>query len=69
MLNRIAELKRKGKSSKEALAIALEEARAKRLEEEKKAHKAEKKRKAKEEKERRKQRGTKPLSNLADESD
>ena len=47
MLNRIAELKRKGKSSKEALRIALEEARAKRLEEEKKAHKAEKKRKAK----------------------
>ena len=68
MLNRIAELKRKGKSSKEALRIALEEYRAKRLEDEKKAHKAEKKRKAKEDKERKKQRGTKPPSNLADDA-
>ena len=48
----VAKYKKQGKSSAEATRLALEEARALRIEAEKKAERAEKKRKQKEDKER-----------------
>ena len=67
-LDLVAKYKKQGKSSAEATRLSLEEAKQARVEQEKKAAKIEKKRKAKEDKERKKQRGTKPLSNLADDA-
>ena len=65
---RYQELIKKGVPKSKALSQALEEQRLLKEEAKKKAEKIEKKRKAKEDKERKKQRGTKPLSSLADDA-